>query len=67
MREREFVLTWQASDNVTHVAEKMGMTREACSSKAHWLRKKGVPLKKMYSACGGTPAADYKALARLVK
>lgn len=51
----EFVRTWQTSESVSEVAEKMNMSKLGASVKASHLRRVGVPLKKFRTGIGSDP------------
>ena len=59
MKTETFVRLWQDADNVAEVVAVTGTTEAAARSRASYLRKQGVPLKKFGR---GRPPLD---LARL--
>ena len=60
----EFVKAWQGAESATAAAKAMGMSPRSATGRAVWLRKKGVPLKKMGR---GQDRLDIKALIKLAK
>lgn len=43
----EFIQAWQTSETLAEVAEKTGLPKNNCYSRAGYYRTKGVPLKKI--------------------
>jgi len=54
---KEFVITWQSSDSINEVSEKLGLTYASVASRAKIYRSKGVNLKK-YERCGKIDVDD---------
>jgi hypothetical protein len=44
---KSFVLTWERAENVQEVCDLCDMSAKSASNMASYLRKKGIPLKKM--------------------
>lgn len=62
-----FVTTWQSSNCLATVAEKLGIDKGDCRNRAAGLRRAGVPLKKFSRGIKGINIASLKNLcARLV-
>jgi len=68
-----FIDAWQASDSYEEVLEKLGFEdnrkeRSFIGVKASYARKKGIPLKKLYSKTRqGRSKVDWSALAERAK
>ena len=50
MKPEDFVIVWQTSESVDEVAARLGLRKTSCQQKATQMRRKGVPLKKMYKS-----------------
>lgn len=62
----DFVVTWQKVGSVSAVAEATGLTAGSCSARAQYMRKIGIPLKKMHGN-GRRRVYAVKALTKLAK
>jgi hypothetical protein len=62
----DFVRAWQTSDSAAEVARKLGIERSAASSRACYMRKRGVPL-KLQKRTGGKGHMNICALKQLAK
>ncbi len=63
----DFIRIWQASGSVTEVMKAAGYDRPLqAASRAGYMRKKGIPLKKM-PRTGGGAKIEYSNLASLAK
>ena len=58
----EFVETYQSSQSVNDVAEKLGISRNTVKKKAARLRREGVPLMPFYRHCEPTAEELHRAL-----
>ena len=56
-KHEEFVTVWQQASSAIEVADKLGMSAGLASSKAAYLRRLGVPLKKFRSGARVDPEA----------
>ena len=63
----EFVKVWQGAESATAVGKALGTDPRSATSRAVWLRKKGVPLKKMAHRYNGRRSLDIKTLTKLAK
>jgi len=65
---RTFVEAWQTSNSVDEVAQKTGLPKKYCSSRASTYRKRGVPLKRMtHTPRGGEDWQELADFARTFK
>lgn len=60
----DFVKTWQTSNSVSEVAEKLGRTPTSIITRAKKFRKRNIPLKFFER---GTRALDIEALQKLAQ
>lgn len=64
---KRFIVAWQKAETLNQVCHRLHMTSAQARFRAHWYRRRGVPLKPLHNRNLGEFSYDWDALARLAK